>query len=857
MCQKSCWGAMVPQQDTFRSFDNRSNDHAMDGVQVAGCLSVLLIIFTSLWSPLGPLTRLLLNNSAMQARRALLTLLLLTTSSSAVTARRRSKGDRCALCHHPPHHLRQQRHRQRRRPSFLQVVQQNDVSHSDTTSHHSSSSSSSSLVAVQRAMDMARILSAKVIFPILKSSITASLFQRRRRFESWDEFWSTQTLATNLAAPSSPDESSSNTAVIKKMISHAQRLTSALEELGPTYVKFGQALGSRPDIVPHSLAAALSALQDDMTPFDTDAAREIILNDITNLIVDGNRTAGDDGPTWEDLRSLSVSLSSSQPIAAASIGQVYKVTLPTLGDVAIKVRRPGVRTLVEGDAHLILSITDFLESLPQLPSLPLLPPWTRSEDGTTTTNARRNNNKQQRQQQQQKRRLINTKLTSAAREFMSRIFEELDYRNEAKNIELFASLYSSERRCKIANHGGGIVPSTATNTNNIKVIVPKVYSSWCTENILIMEWIDGTKLTNVVVNNGGEEEYNNVDDARTTTTMTKIKTNAENLALVKVAIDATLNQLLVTGVLHADPHAGNLLKVRRADGSLTLAYLDFGLVSSIPNQVRDALICAVVLQIFERNVSSVSSLFGELQLIPQYILDDKVERLALEDALRITFDNSLLYPTTTTTTTIDDVQKQQRQSNSRTQSQNSTVKDATTVSSTTMIPELKFDKLLDSLSRLIPRFEFDLPPYFINNARALSTLEGIAKSLDPTFNVLTIMYPYAINRLLSNPTQSPIVDRTVQTLIRNSVDGTIDRCKIRRLLQDSSSISGLSKRHLLWTILRTRPGRKLTRTIVREELGQYLIEPGMSRSRRRRGSRWTTNGTKAPKKNTKWYLLPL
>ena len=145
--------------------------------------------------------------------------------------------------------------------------------------------------------------------------------------------------------------------------------------------------------------------------------------------------------------------------------------------------------------------------------------------------------------------------------------------------------------------------------------------------------------------------------------------------------------------------------------------------------------------------------------IPQYILDDKVERLALEDALRITFDNSLLYPTTTN---IDDVQKQQKQDNSRTQSRNPTVKDATTMSSTTMIPELKFDKLLDSLSRLIPRFEFDLPPYFINNARALSTLEGIAKSLDPTFNVLTIMYPYAINRLLINPTQSPIVDRTVQ-----------------------------------------------------------------------------------------------
>ena len=799
----------------------------------------------------------------MQSRRALLSLLLLTTSSSAVTARRRSIGDRCALCHHPPHDLRQQRHRQRRRPSFLNVVEENDV-HSDTTSHHSSTSSSSSAVAVQRAINMARILSTKVVFPILSSSV-----RNRRQFESWEEFWSTQTLANNAAASSSPNESSSSNTAVITMISHAQRLTSALEELGPTYVKFGQALGSRPDVVPQSLATALSTLQDNMTPFDTELARDIILNDITNLIVHGNRTDGDDGPTWEDLRSLSMSLSSSlsssstiQPVAAASIGQVYKVTIPTLGDVAIKVRRPGVRTLVEEDAQLILSITNFLESLPQLPSsLPLL--WSsrrsRSEDNGTTTSNTRNNN----EQQQQKKRLINTKLTSAAREFMSRIFEELDYRNEAKNIELFASLYSSEQQQQQqqqqCNTNNGIL-SRSTRNNSIKVIVPKVFSSWCTENILIMEWIDGTKLTNVVVNNEKEEEDKNASsNDRSTTTMTT--TNAENLALVKVAIDATLNQLLVTGVLHADPHAGNLLKVRRNDGSLTLAYLDFGLISTIPNQVRDALICAVTLQIFERDVSSVSSLFGELQLIPQHILDNKVERLALEDALRITFDNSLIYPTTTTTTTIDDTmqqQQQQKQGNSRTRSQNSTVNQApTTMSSTTMIPELKFDKLLDSLSRLIPRFEFDLPPYFINNARALSTLEGIAKSLDPTFNVLTIMYPYAINRLLLNPTQSPIVDRTVQTLIRSSVDGTIDRCKIRRLLQDSSSISGLSKRQLLWNILRTRPGRKLTRTIVREELGHYLIrKPGMSRSRRR-GSQWTTSGTKASKSNTKWYLLPL
>ncbi len=77
-----------------------------------------------------------------------------------------------------------------------------------------------------------------------------------------------------------------------------------------------------------------------------------------------------------------------------------------------------------------------------------------------------------------------------------------------------------------------------------------------------MEWIEGTKLTDVQ------------------TTGNSVK---ENLALVKVAIDSTLSQLLVTGVLHADPHAGNLLKVPLEDGKVTLGYLDFGLLSTIPD----------------------------------------------------------------------------------------------------------------------------------------------------------------------------------------------------------------------------------------------------------------------------------
>lgn len=615
--------------------------------------------------------------------------------------------------------------------------------------------SSRALSALQRALEIAKILGSQVMAPILTSLATKQNWPNQEN-GGWEAFWSTTTTT------SSPNGESIT-------LSHAQRLALSLEKLGPTYVKFGQALGSRPDVVPPSLAGALSTLQDDMEPFDNDVAKEIIT---AELLREANGKL-------KDVEAL-VSTITDKPVAAASIGQVYKANIPGKGDVAVKVQRPGVRMLVERDAELLLTLANFIESLPALPSSS-----SADDDDDTTT--------------KKQTRLINTEIVSTTKEFMSRIFEELDYRNEASNIAQFSSLYS---------RGGG-------TSKDVSVIVPKVYTELCTENVLVMEWIDGVKLTDVA---GG-----NNNTTSTTKGQSESSTVEENLALVKVAIDSTLSQLLVEGILHADPHAGNLLKVRLEDDSVTLGYLDFGIVSTIPEQVRDALICSVALQVFSRDVDAVSSLFGELRLIPQHILDDEEERAALAEALEITFENSLLYPEVAGAGEDD----------------------------ATAIPDLKFDKLLDSLSRLVPRFQFDLPPYFINNARALSTLEGIAKSLDPSFNVLTIMYPYALSRLLNNPSKSEVVARTLQSLIR-SEDGKIDRTKIRRLLRDSALISGQSKRRVVWDVLKTKEGRILAKGIVSEEVGTYL-----GRNNGRRDATGKSNKQKRKAKKKRWYYLDL
>ena len=112
------------------------------------------------------------------------------------------------------------------------------------------------------------------------------------------------------------------------------RVRSAAEDLGPTFVKIGQALANRPDLVGSALADELRLLQDAMPPFPTSDARSIIQEDL--------------GAAGEQI----LSAMPEQPVAAASIGQVYRVELPDGRLVAVKVQRPAVPRQVEQDAEL-------------------------------------------------------------------------------------------------------------------------------------------------------------------------------------------------------------------------------------------------------------------------------------------------------------------------------------------------------------------------------------------------------------------------------------------------------------------------------------------------------------------------
>jgi predicted unusual protein kinase regulating ubiquinone biosynthesis (AarF/ABC1/UbiB family) len=731
------------------------------------------------------------------------------------------------------------------------------LSSTTTTARSSSSSSSSSNTVSEfdRAFELAGITWNEFIYPVGQRLLCDSDSDSDDDIKSngdwdWDKFWELELLT---ATTSSQSNTYTNNMTI------AEQFTQYLERCGATYVKFGQALSSRPDIVPRSLAIALSKLQDDMDILDNnnnnnnndfnldtaDGAREILRKE---WIASASAVAVDNGDNNTSISTISTTLPlpyfenesemekflntlSVTPVAAASIGVVYSGILPpSLSSsivtgvdskkgkgktkskpqkVAIKIQRPNVISTVEKDAKLLKTVAKIIQSIP----------------ASKKKNSNGGGGK-----------FIQTNVTGAVDEFMSRLHEELDYYNEADNLELFSKLYSHRRprpqrqkrrrnKSKQDNNDSddaddadnNIASSDVFENNNVRVVVPEVYRNLCTDKVLVMEWIDGIKLvdlqrnqrkqqltsTNTTTSSSSSSDDSHDNNDRGDASNEKI--NKETLDLISQGIDCTLSQLLDTGILHADPHGGNIFRVRVDDSrrkskdsddsndSYRLGYIDFGMLSTIPTKVQDGLICAVCQLIFAKNVTAVGELFNELMLLPKEVLNDPSEALALGNELEFALSSILVYNT------------------------NDANNDGL------IIPTLRFDKLLDVLTRLVPRFQFQLPPYFLNNARALATLEGMAREVNPQFNILHNLYPYAISRLFSNPTSSEVVNKCLKSLIENSSTQKLDIHKLQKLLEDASYYSGYKKRKVVNDIMKSKNGFSLVRRLIREQTYDRLL----------------------------------
>ncbi len=127
-------------------------------------------------------------------------------------------------------------------------------------------------------------------------------------------------------------------------LSRPERVRLALEELGPTYVKLGQVLSTRPDLIPVDFITELTKLQDKVPPFDTKEVERIVSQEL-------GAAPDEVFATFE-----------RTPLASASIGQVHKATLADGEKVAVKVQRPGIKRIIEVDLEIMLHLATLMEN---------------------------------------------------------------------------------------------------------------------------------------------------------------------------------------------------------------------------------------------------------------------------------------------------------------------------------------------------------------------------------------------------------------------------------------------------------------------------------------------------------------
>lgn len=264
-----------------------------------------------------------------------------------------------------------------------------------------------------------------------------------------------------------------------------ERLRMAMEELGPTFIKFGQLLSMRPDVVPEALIKELRKLQEDVPPVSFDQIRPILEEGL-----------------GRELDSVFVKLD-EKPIAAASMAQVHRAVLKSNGrEVAVKIQRPGLEKTIDADFDILKWFArqahERIEDLKPV-NLP--------------------------------------GIIDAMREGLER---ELDFRREVRNLIFFSR--------------GNAYPEDVTS--------PKVFEDYCSRRVLVMEWIDGRRLDEIVPG------------------------SKEACRLSQVGSRSMFHQIMINGYFHADPHAGNIRVT--ADGKL--CFLDWGLSGQLTQRMRYGLV---------------------------------------------------------------------------------------------------------------------------------------------------------------------------------------------------------------------------------------------------------------------------
>jgi len=264
----------------------------------------------------------------------------------------------------------------------------------------------------------------------------------------------------------------------------AEDLATDLEKMGPTFIKLAQLLSTRADLIPGPYLDALARLQDNVEPFSYEEVEQIVSDELGVRI----------SKAFTEFEQV--------PMAAASLGQVHAATMRDGRGVVVKVQRPGIRETIVKDLDVLADIAAFMDK--------------HTESG--------------------KRYEFQGILT----ELRKSLLRELDYRQEARNLAIFA--------------------------NNLRqfevIVVPLPVEGFTTSRVLTMDFIKGKKITSL-------SPLGWID--------------IDGLMLAEQFFHAYLKQILVDGFFHADPHPGNvfLTEDRR------IALIDLGMVGRIAPRAQE------------------------------------------------------------------------------------------------------------------------------------------------------------------------------------------------------------------------------------------------------------------------------
>jgi len=433
-----------------------------------------------------------------------------------------------------------------------------------------------------------------------------------------------------------------------------QLLRTELARLGPVAVKVGQTLSQRPDLIAEDVCEELKGLQTANSPFPNEDAFRVIAEELDwkGPIAPGLPLppgASPDDPTL-------FAAVSAEPIASASLGQVYRGTTHEGVEVAIKVQRPTALRQCMLDAAVFIGALGRIQGY-----------WGNGD------------------------------LLDIVDEVARGILQELDFRNEARNAIQFAD--------SLKHLGYVTVPKTITKYS----VGPRV---------IVSEWVYGRHLKEL------EPE--------------------EQLRMCAMAVEAVTAGLVLTGIVHADPHEGNMMLAD--DGRLV--FLDFGLMSSVEAEIMEAFALGIQ-AVLNKDWPTLTEAFIRTGFFGTPIMYRENEQSPWG---------------------VGDREKLTKELEERMEAAEGGLS--------------RFGALSTVLFDMSTRWEEFTPPYILLLIRTFLTLEGVAGQVDKNFNIYEAALPWAIQRAISPST--PDGAKTLRETFLTK-DNELQWQRFEQLVQEASA----------------------------------------------------------------------